>query len=475
MGRSLASVMAFAIGIDIGGSALKFAVVDQAGRIVWPPGRLDQGGMAARVGYRVVTPGVARLAWHTSDEEELFTYDAAESDNPSAGLVDGRWVIPAAVARAALEKALHRIARSFSAPVAAIGIGATGLIGHDGVVREGYAFTGYRGMDWAAVAKEAGFKGPVRVLNDARAAAWAEYARSGRSAGAFLHVTVGTRVGCAIVENGQLLEGADACAGEFSYQQLIGPGTDRYHAGARLIDGLLDDPTAFGAALTGVIHVVNPNRIVLRGFAPGVVAAIQVHLDRYVFKTHQRPLETVQGGGSGSLLHVARHGDGVECALLNDGQTHSTAVTPDFLSRMIVCAPLPLDQPGELYYGEIAGSFGIEADYAVRTRRSARFGEIAAAAAIGDFAAAASLERAAKITAAGIVNACHMAGAQLVTVGGAVPLLYGPYMKIVSEYATAQFSADSAAPTIQPSAAGNDAGVIGAALYALDTAMSPGP
>ena len=108
----------------------------------------------------------------------------------------------------------------------------------------------------------------------------------------------------------RLLEGADACAGEFSYQQLIGPGTDRYRAGARLSDGLLDDPTAFGAALTGVIHVVNPNRIVLHGFAPGFLAAVQAHLDRYVFKTHQRPLETAQGDGSGSVLYVARHGDG---------------------------------------------------------------------------------------------------------------------------------------------------------------------
>ena len=68
-----------------------------------------------------------------------------------------------------------------------------------------------------------------------------------------------------------------------------------------------------------------------------------------------------------------------------------------------------------------------------------------------------------------------MTGAQLVTVGGAVPLLYGPYMKIVSEYVTAQFGDDGTAPTIQPSAAGNDAGVIGAALYALRASTSPGP
>ncbi|MFN8464202.1 MAG: ROK family protein [Caldilineaceae bacterium] len=467
--------MAFAIGVDIGGSAIKFAVVDQAGRIVWPPGLPNHSGKAARVGYRVVTPGVARLIWQATGEEEVLTYEVPSGDSPSASLVDDAWVVPAAVARAALTKSLQRIAGSFTMPVAAAGIGATGLIGPDGIVREGYAFSGYCGTNWAAAAAAAGFRGPIQVLNDARAAAWAEYVRAGRGRRAFLHVTVGTRVGCAMVENGQLLEGADACAGEFSYQQMIGPGTGGYRAGARLIDGLLDDPTAFGAALTDVIHLINPNRIALCGFASDFVTAVQAHVDRYVFKTHRRTLETAQGDGSGSLLYVMRHGDNVESAVLSDGQTGNTGVAPDFLSRMIVCAPLPLDRPGELYYGEIAGSFGIEADYAARMNRSAGFDEIAAAAAAGDVPATACLERAAMITAAGIVNACRMTGAQLVTVGGAVPLLYAPYMKIVSEYATAQFGAGSAAPTIQPSTAGNDAGVIGAALYALRTATSPAP
>ncbi len=467
--------MAFAIGVDIGGSAIKFAVVDQTGSIVWPPGALGHSGTAARVGYRVIRPGVAGLAWEATGEEEVITYEVAAGDNPSAGLVADKWIVPAAVARAALAKSLHRVAGSFTMPVAAGGIGATGLIGPDGIVREGYAFSGYRGTDWAAIAAEAGFRGPIQVLNDARAAAWAEYVRAGRGRGAFLHVTVGTRVGCASVENGQLLEGADACAGEFSYQQLIGPGTGRYHAGSRLIDGVLDDPTAFGAALTGVIHVINPNRVVLCGFTPDFVAAVQAHVDRYVFKTHRRALERAQGDRSGSLLYVVRHGDDMESAVLSDGQTRNSRVAPDFLSRMIVCAPLPLDRPGELYYGEIAGSFGIEADYAARTRHSAGFDKIAAAATAGDIAAAACLQRAAMITAAGIVNACRMTGAQLVTVGGAVPLLYRPYMKIVSEYVTAQFGAGGAAPTLQLSTAGNDAGVIGAALYALRTTMSPDP
>ena len=179
-------------------------------------------------------------------------------------------------------------------PIAAVGIGATGLIGPNGIVNEGRAFTGYRGLDWAAVAAQAGYGRAVRVLNDARAGAWSEYVRTGHYDGAFLHVTAGTRVGCAIIEQGRFLDGADSCAGEFSYQQLIRPGSDRYgnlyRADARLMDGLVDDPPAFGVALTGVIHMTNPNRIVLRGFAPGFVSAVQAHLDRYVFKTHLRTL-----------------------------------------------------------------------------------------------------------------------------------------------------------------------------------------
>lgn len=465
--------MSFTIGVDIGGSAIKYAVVDQTGRVAWPPGRPADSAGVGRVSYSMETPGAVRLAWQLTGEEEVINYESVGGDGTTNGLVDGKWVIPASVAQATLKRVMRRVTESFPLPVAAVGIGATGLIGHDGIVREGYAFSGYRGVDWAAVVKEEGFGRPVRVLNDARAAAWAEFARIGGTAGAFLHVTVGTRVGCAIVQDGELLEGADACAGEFSYQQLIGPSTNHYRAGARLADGLINDPTAFGAALTGIIHVLNPNRVVLHGFAPGFVAAVQAHLDRYVFKTHQRTVSTARDDGSGSLLFVTRWRTGLECAVLNEGETHHAGVAPDFLSRMIVCAPLPLDRPGEVYFGEIAGSFGIEADYAARTRRRVRFDEIAAAAAAGDGTAAACLRRAAMITAAGIVNACLMTGAQVVTVGGAVPLLYGPYTEIVSEYVAGQFGARGRAPTIQRSAAGNDAGVIGAALYAMKTTSFP--
>ncbi len=332
---------ACAAGVDIGGSAIKYAVVDDGGKVVWP-----HEGAAGRVSYHVVAPGRFRLTWSdTGEVAELACAPAAGDGERGADvgdLLDGQWVVPAAVAREALLQALRRLAASFQGEVAAVGIGATGLIGLDGVVRTGYAFTGYHGTDWAAVAAQAGYTCPVRVLNDARAAAWAEYARSRPHDGAFLHVTAGTRVGCAIVQEGRLLEGADACAGEFSYQQFIGPGAHRYKAGARLTDGLLDDPTAFGAALTGVIHVINPDRLVLHGFGQDFVAAVQAHLDRSVFKTHWRALAEDAGEGWNSVVYAARRGDKLESAILGARHKRTGGAAPDFLGRMTVCAPVPL-------------------------------------------------------------------------------------------------------------------------------------
>jgi predicted NBD/HSP70 family sugar kinase len=185
--------MAVAIGVDIGGSAIKFAVVDEAGAIVWPA-----TGAPDRVAYSVAAPGSGRLTWQSTGEVEEYNYEYGLGDSPT----DGTWVVPAAMAQTALYKALRRIAALCREPIAAVGIGATGLIGPNGIVNEGRAFTGYRGLDWAAVAAQAGYGRAVRVLNDARAGAWSEYGRADEYDGAFLHVTAGTRVGCAIIENG---------------------------------------------------------------------------------------------------------------------------------------------------------------------------------------------------------------------------------------------------------------------------------
>ena len=60
--------MSVAIGVDIGGSAIKFAVVDEAGAIVWPA-----TGAPDRVAYSVATPGSGRLTWQSTGEVEEYT------------------------------------------------------------------------------------------------------------------------------------------------------------------------------------------------------------------------------------------------------------------------------------------------------------------------------------------------------------------------------------------------------------------
>lgn len=71
---------------------------------------------------------------------------------------------------------------------------------------------------------EDAFDAPARVVNDAQAAAWAEYsARSG--IGSLLFVTVSTGIGGGLVEHGKLIEGTHGAAGSMG------------HVSVRAIDG----------------------------------------------------------------------------------------------------------------------------------------------------------------------------------------------------------------------------------------------
>lgn len=59
---------------------------------------------------------------------------------------------------------------------------------------------------------------PVRVMNDASAAAYGEYRKgAGRDSSAMMMVTLGTGVGGAFVKDGHILEGAFGCAGEIGH------------------------------------------------------------------------------------------------------------------------------------------------------------------------------------------------------------------------------------------------------------------
>jgi glucokinase len=164
-----APTLPLAIGVDIGGTKIAAAVVDADGAIV------DR--------TRRPTPG---------------------QDIP------------------ALEDAIVEMTAELAArhPVVALGIGIAGLVSADGdIVHIGT----HLALDQAPLKEslERRIDLPVRLENDATAAAWAIY-RFGVGAGAdpLLVVTVGTGLGGGIVVGGELVRGAFGAAGEVGHTVL---------------------------------------------------------------------------------------------------------------------------------------------------------------------------------------------------------------------------------------------------------------
>lgn len=115
----------------------------------------------------------------------------------------------AAAALAALE--------SEAGPVAAVGVGAAGLVDLDGVVRYAPNLPGFEGVDLRA-RLEAACGRPVAVDNDANAAAFGEFlygAARGRSE--VLLVTLGTGIGGGIITGGRVCRGGRGLAAEIGH------------------------------------------------------------------------------------------------------------------------------------------------------------------------------------------------------------------------------------------------------------------
>jgi glucokinase len=139
----------------------------------------------------------------------------------SGGRILSRRVIetPAEGARrtAAMVELVRELCAEHDLARTTVGVGAAGLVDLDGAMR--FA----PNLDWrdyplqSVLADELGF--PVRVENDANAAAWAEYVvGAGREArvGAVM-VTLGTGVGGGLVMDGRLMRGAHGVAAEFGH------------------------------------------------------------------------------------------------------------------------------------------------------------------------------------------------------------------------------------------------------------------
>lgn len=291
------------LGLDLGGTNLKWAVVEHAGG-----------------SWRVLDGGLERTR---------------ASEGPDA--IVGHMT---AIARSALE------ARP---SIATIGIGVPGLY---------YPATGSTRFlvnvpgDWAGrpvaapIRAEVGL--PVALINDARAFGLAELRLgAGRGAQSMIGFTLGTGVGGVIAIDGHVVLGHDGTAGEMGHQTIdpVGPQCGCGNRGcveafaradriaeacgtasveeavaaarggdARALAGLVRVGTALGIGIANMITVLSPDRVVIGG---GVAAAgdalfdpIRAELRRRVYTTSldQVELVTAELGTMAGSIGAAIHG-----------------------------------------------------------------------------------------------------------------------------------------------------------------------
>jgi len=106
--------------------------------------------------------------------------------------------------------------------IEAVGVSAPGSIRDDGFMITGGAILDFYGVNLKEILEDK-LKTPVFLENDANCAALAElWQGSGQEKRHFLTLVVGTGVGGAIIINGQLYKGANFNAGEFGYM-LVDP------------------------------------------------------------------------------------------------------------------------------------------------------------------------------------------------------------------------------------------------------------
>ena len=108
------------------------------------------------------------------------------------------------------------------APVAAVGLGAAGLVDTEGVLRTAPNLPGVVEFPFGA-ALGAALGRPVRVENDATTATLAEHRLgAGRGASDLVLVTLGTGIGSGVIAGGELQRGAHGFAGEAGHM-LVDP------------------------------------------------------------------------------------------------------------------------------------------------------------------------------------------------------------------------------------------------------------
>lgn len=108
----------------------------------------------------------------------------------------------------------ERTAVELGGRLAAVGLGAPGLVDRSGTLRYGPNLPGVVDLDLSSVLHDAvGL--PVAVDNDATCAAWGEHERgAARGRNHSITITLGTGIGAGITVKGEVLRGANGFAGE---------------------------------------------------------------------------------------------------------------------------------------------------------------------------------------------------------------------------------------------------------------------
>jgi glucokinase len=167
------STQEVSVGIDIGGTNIKFGIVDGEGRIL----RQRKVATDPARGSETIVTEIVHQIWRLLEEAGLNADDLTSIGLGVPGTAD---------------------------PVRGTVVYAPNLF--------------WRDVPIASVI-QAVFRVPISLAQDTRAAAWAEYvAGSGRGLRGVAAVTLGTGVGCGMVIDGKIFHGALNTAGEFGHQ-----------------------------------------------------------------------------------------------------------------------------------------------------------------------------------------------------------------------------------------------------------------
>lgn len=117
---------------------------------------------------------------------------------------------------------LNEVERAGQGPLEAIGVAAPGPVERrTGVLRNPPNLPGWRDVPLAQLLEEA-FGVPVRVENDANAAALAEHRfGAGRGCRDMVYLTMSTGVGGGVISDGRLVHGANGFAGELGHIPIV--------------------------------------------------------------------------------------------------------------------------------------------------------------------------------------------------------------------------------------------------------------